>query len=181
MGLEQLIFDTKSTTHQAIDASFILVFLYHELLEEIAEDNHHLTEPKSKVQLDQIVEVHPLLLTFTLTYLNVFLHQPNTNADEKKSALLIEGLRAGLLLTDLILLCRYGELKELLNCEGGDAFYHITGCLKEQIKELYETLKRATKRKALSVSEELLQSIMKKLCQRLESLALEDAWTEVLE
>ncbi len=180
--MNEIFFQASSSS---IDASFLMLFLCNDLLEEM---NNHLEDEKEKQTLDQIIDIHSILLSFTLSYLKLFLQEQKNEEIEENDEnhtsnveLLVQGLSTGLTLTQSIVVMKYSELKELLNVEGGDAFYNILGCMKEQIKELYEALKPLTKKKKLSRMEGDVQSLMKKVCERLEALALEDAWVEVLE
>ncbi len=180
--MNEIFFQASSSS---IDASFLMLFLCNDLLEEM---NNHLEDEKEKQTLDQIIDIHSILLSFTLSYLKLFLQEQKKEEVEENDdnhtshvGLLAQGLSKGLTLTESIVVMKYSELKELLNVEGEDAFYNILGCMKEQIKELYEALKPLTKKKELNTIEREVQPLMKKVCKRLEALALEDAWVEVLE
>jgi hypothetical protein len=179
---------------QSVDCSFIILLFVADILNnhiDDEEENSPEEKERSFVVIDKIVDILPMLLDQTMKLMQF--HERNSLTDDDSLKELTEqSIVAGLSIIKRIILLKIVDLQYLLRIEGGKtAFNNLINCQQHQINDLYYLLKgiikngkRANEKRTKEVEkveDQDYEELVKKLFSLLDSLVLEDSFSETVE
>jgi hypothetical protein len=196
---------------QSVDSSFLVLLFVADIFTDHVdnEDNSQEEKERSFVVIDKVVDMLSILLDQTMKLMQCLERNFNTGDSTSFSyldtsvattfassgaaqELAQQSVIAGLSVFRRIILLRIIDLQYLLRVEGGKtAFYNLINCQQQQINDFYYLLKgivkaaKGTDRKGVKEIEkgddqDCLQ-LVQKIFSLLDSLALEDSFSETVE